>query len=105
MSTKNPQEPLPFDPGPGSYADRIRERLGEAKVAELLTTVTLRNWRRAFPGAEEDPAGGFPFAVEERIPCTLESGATSNLLRLRRIRPDGSVSMNPADLAYWWEAR
>jgi hypothetical protein len=75
-----------------------------AQGVALLDTVTLHDRHRVFPGAEEKPAGGFLFAVEERIPCTLESGATSNLLRLRRIRPDGSVSMNPADLAYRWEA-
>jgi hypothetical protein len=33
---KNPQGPTPYDPEPGSHADRIREKLGAAKVAELL---------------------------------------------------------------------
>lgn len=71
----------------------------------LLDHVTLHDWQPVFPGATEQPEGGFLFAVEERIPCTLESGAVAHLLVLRYIRPhDGSISFNPAHLAYRWEA-
>lgn len=54
--------------------------------------VRLPGWVPYFPGPEEQPGGGHLFQLEELLP--------HGVMRLRRIRPDGSVSKNPADLAY-----